>query len=177
MAFNFLLLGAQAAGIGLNMYQRRREARYQNKADDLSNQGADIDIQNLGLQFEKEQLASTEEAVNNMDRLRDTLATQRAIFASRGQKAGQGSAQTIGQGQIRAQGYDERARQLSLGFRKYELESQKRLIGLGKTARGINKTARRSERRTQNFMQGLNLLNFNSIIGNSLNPDGGKLNG
>ena len=161
MSFNFLLLGAQAAGIGLNMYQRRKEQRYQNM-------GADIEIQDLGLQLQKEQLASSEEAVANMERLRDTLATQRAIYAARGQKVGQGSPVSLMQGQIRAQSYDERARQLSMGFRKYELESKQRLIGL-------NKTARKSERRTKDFMQGLNLLNFNSIIGGALNTPGESL--
>ncbi|HHT9129275.1 MAG TPA: hypothetical protein ACFYEC_00230 [Candidatus Brocadiaceae bacterium] len=161
MSFQFLLLGAQAAGIGLNMYQRRKEQRYQNV-------GADIEIQDLGLQMQKEQLASTEEAVANMERLRETLATQRAIYASRGQKVGQGSPVAIAQGQIRAQGYDERARQLSMGFRKYELESKQRLIGL-------NKQARRSERRTKDFMQGLNLLNFNSMFGGALNTPGESL--
>jgi hypothetical protein len=163
MAMQFLLLAAQAAGIGLDMYQQRRQERYANK-------GADIEINELGLQMEKEQLASSEEALANTERLREVMASQRALYAARGQKVGQGSPVAIAQRDINTFSVDERARQLSMSFRKHQIESKQRLIGL-------EKKARKSERKTKQFMSGLNLLNFNSLLGPMLNSKGDKLNG
>ncbi len=171
MAFQFLLFAAQAAGVGLDMYQRRKQEQF-------ANMGADIESKELGLQMEREALASSEEALANTERLREVMATQRAIYGARGQQAAQGTSAAIGQRNIRVFNADERARQLSMGYRKHQLESQQRLLG-------INKAARREERQTKDFMGALNLLNFNGLedmlstggnqkLGNTRVPSGKK---
>jgi hypothetical protein len=151
MSIELLLLGAQAAGFGLNLFQNRKKEQF-------SNYGADIEHDELSLQMEKEQLSSTEDAYANQERLREVMASQRALFAARGQKVGQGTAVSFAQREIRTHSYDERARQVSMSYRKHQLESQQRLIKL-------NKHAKKSQRQTKDFMSGLNLLNFNNLSG------------
>jgi hypothetical protein len=158
MAFPFLLFAVQAAGIAMNMYQRKQQ-------EQSSNMGAEADRRELQLQFKREQLASSEESLANTERLRDVMATQRAMYAARGQQAGQGSPVAIAARSQNLYQADERARQLSLSFRKYQTEAQQRLIAIGQKAR-------RTERKTQDLLGFTNLLNFNT---SGLNT-GSKLN-
>lgn len=163
MAFPMLLLAAQAAGYGINLYQRHQE-------ENFANMGAEMDRQQLSLQIEKEALVNSEETLASTERLRETLATQRAIFAARGISAGAGSSLAIAQRSIRTAGADERARRLSMGFRKHQMESQQRLLGIGRAAR-------RQKRQTEDFMGGLNLLNFTNALSPTLTGGNSRLNG
>jgi hypothetical protein len=159
--YSFLLFAAQAGGFAANVWGRKKQERY-------TNWGAQMERNELSLQLQKEQLASTEEAIANTERLGEVLATQRAIFASRGVQSGQGSARALATKQIGTYNADERARQLSMSFRKHQIESTNRISKM-------NQSARRAERKTANFMEGINLMNFNGAFGDMLNKPGSKL--
>ena len=156
MAFPFLLLGAQAAGIGFNIWQNKRQSRYEAM-------GAQIEQQEMQLQMQQEALASTQQSLANTEQLRDVLATQRAIFASRGTSSR--AAFTAGQTSLRAYNADEQARELSLTFRKHQTETAQRL-------KSLNLYAGKQKRKADLFGQSLSLLNFNGLGGT-----GGLLNG
>jgi hypothetical protein len=161
MALPFILFAAQAAGFAVNLWGKKKQERY-------TNMGAEIERNELNLQLQREQLASTEEAIANTERLAEVMATQRAIFASRGVQSGQGSARALATKTIGVYNADERARQLSMGFRKHQIESTQRISK-------INQSARRAERKTASFMEGINLMNFNTAFGDMLNKPGSKL--
>lgn len=168
MSFAFLLMGAQAAGYGIDLYAKRQQQK-------MAGRGAELDKRQLDLQFQQEQLASTEAAYMNAERLREALASQRALFAARGQSSSQGTPLTLTAGQIGAFNADENARQISMSFRKHQLDAQKRLINIGlHTQKFSNKL--------DSAMKGINLLNFNGMMGgnaspNKLNKPNAKLNG
>jgi hypothetical protein len=162
--YEFMLLGAQAAGFGMNIFASKAQSR-------LQKIGNDIDARETQLQMQQESLASTEQSLFNSERLRETLAFQRAIYASRGQSAAQGSAVSNTNSSVRAFNADERAREISLGFRKHQLASGQRL-------RNIGLQSDRLGRKAKLFEQGVNLLSFNNgQLGNMLNGSGSKING
>lgn len=151
MSFPFMLMAAQAAGLGVQLYAQKRASRYEKMA-------VDFEKQELGLRMEQEALQSTERSLFDTEQLRETLASQRAIFAARGGNPGQGSLARVPGASIRAHAADERARSISMGFRKSQIESQMKLLD-------INRRNNRRERNTSNLLQGLNQFNFNESFG------------
>ena len=143
MAYQFMLMGAMAAGAALDLYQSKRRERY-------TRMGEELERNEMRLQMQQEQLASSEQSLFQGEQLRDILATQRALAASRGQLSGAGSNLAVSQASIRAFNADEHARQLTQTFRKNQFESAQRL-------QGINRTARNQERRFSNIAKGVNL--------------------
>lgn len=117
MAFPFMLLATQAAGIGMNLYARNKAKKYEEMGMQYSRMGAQLEANEMGLRMEQEVLASKEQSLISTENLREVLASQRAIFASRGTKAGQGSAHGVQEKSIRTYNADERARKLSLDFK------------------------------------------------------------
>jgi len=149
MSLDMMLLAAQAGGYASSLYARKQQERIARKGDEM-------DRQQLQLQLQQEQLASTEQSFYNTEKLRDVMATQRALFAARGQQAGQGSNFMIGQASQRAYNAEESARQLSMSFRKHQLESKQRLIGL-------NRTARNAERRAKDIGEAWDMLSYGAL--------------
>lgn len=147
--FDFMLLAAQAAGYATSTYARKARERYSRLGDEL-------DRQQIQLQMQQEQLASTEQAYYSSEKLRDVMASQRALFAARGQMGGQGSNLMASQQSQRLHAADEQARQLSLSFRKHQIESYQRLMGL-------NRVARNSERRMKNVGQAFDVFSGNAL--------------
>lgn len=82
---NSVLNGAQAAGIGLQIYSNYSA----NKMDRL---GTNLDIGQNNIRLQQEQLQSTQMALQATKNLRANLASQAAIAAARGQRSGVGSA-------------------------------------------------------------------------------------
>ncbi len=144
----FMLMAAQAAGYATSIYSRKAQEK-------MARYGDELDRGQMRLQMESEQLASTEQALYNTERLRDVLATQRALAASRGQQSGQGSNLMVAQASQRAYNADENARRISMSFRKNQFESMQRLMG-------IKAVGRNSLRRSQNIQQGFNMLSTQS---------------
>lgn len=164
MAFPFLLLAAQAAGIGANLYANRQQSR-------IERMGGAIDEQQMKLRMEQEGLVAQQETLYDLKALQETLASQRAIMGARGQNPSQGSAKTIEQASIRAQKEDERVRGLNKGFRKDYMDSLSRL-------RRIDRAGVKAQRGTQLLGTSLNMFSFNEMFGGAtLQPVKKELNG
>ena len=73
--YQALLLGAQAAGIGLNLYAARNAA---------GQSGIEVDRAQMQVRAEQEQLAFQEANIASLESFAETLSTQRAILAARG---------------------------------------------------------------------------------------------
>ncbi len=147
MSYQFMMMGAQAAGVALEIYQGKRRERY-------TRMGEELERNEMRLQMQQEQLASSEQSLFASEQLRDILATQRALAASRGQISGAGSNLANAQSSIRAFNADEHARELSQTFRKHQFESAERL-------QNINRIARNQERRFGNIAKGVSLISGN----------------
>jgi len=152
MSFAFMLLAAQAAGYAASVYGRKQEERYRRM-------GENLDRQERELQMSQEALASTEQAEANTERLREVMASSRALNAARGIQSGQGSNLALAERNVRTYNADERARQLSLSFRKHQMESYNRLYSLNQAGRNV-------KRRADRFVQGMNLLSYNPLTEN-----------
>ena len=160
MAFPFLLLAAQAAGLAANVYANSQ----QNK---IAGAGGRIDESMLQQRMEQETLAATQETLADLTNLRETLASQRAILGARGQAAGQGTAKSLEQKSIRAYGADAEAKRLNANFRKGYLESVNRL-------KKVEQSGLKAQRGTQLLGQSLNMVDFNSLYGLYTDKDKGK---
>ena len=97
-----LLLASQAAGLATNLWATKRA----NQFDAL---GTKMQQRELDMRMQQEQLASSQESLMGMEKLRDVMSSQRAIFAARGQTGG-GSNYFVGQNSVRAFNEDENAR-------------------------------------------------------------------
>jgi hypothetical protein len=126
--------------------------------------GEELEKQQIQMRMEEEQLASSQESLFNIKRLKEVMSTQRAIFSARGQMAGVGTAGAITAQSENAFNADERARNLSLSFRQNQLKSQMSLYG-------IKREARASQRTMGYLQQGFNMFSFNSL---GENPFGGS---
>lgn len=149
MSLAYILLAAQAAGYATSIYGEKKVERYRRT-------GEQIDRQERELQMQQEVLASSEQALQNSERLREVMASQRALAAARGVQSGQGSNLAIANRSVSLYNADERARQLSMSFRKHQLDSLNRLYSLNSAGRNV-------KRRADRFVQGMNLLSTNPL--------------
>jgi hypothetical protein len=157
MAFPYLLLATQAAGIGLNLYANKQ----QNKIEGL---GYKLEEGQLNLRMQQELLVASQQQLGDLTRLQENMATQRAVFAARGTNAGQGSARTIMEASGRAYREDERARKLNTDFRRNYIDSLKRL-------QRIEHAGLKSNRAAKQLQSGLNMFSFNEIFGGNKMPE------
>lgn len=150
MSLEMMILGAQGAGMLLSMYgdsQSRKMLRL----------GADLEQRELGLRMEQEQLASTEQAVQNSEQLRQVMASNRAIMGARGQMPGVGTAQSLMQNDMRAFDADETARKISLSYRQAEIKSRMALTKMNLYSDLGKIGAKQAER-------GINMLSTNALL-------------
>jgi hypothetical protein len=137
MSLPIILLAAQAAGIAMDLYGTKQAAKSMKTGYALDAANAERNIEQLRLQ-------GTEDALFGLDQLRRNLSTQRAISGARGQMSGMGSARAAGMASERAFTADERARELSLRFKTFDIRSD---LASGKLA---NKA--QSRQLSQGFM-------------------------
>ena len=149
MSLAYILLAAQAAGYATSIYGQKKAERY-------TRLGEELDKQERQLQMQQEQLAGQEQSLYSSEKLRDVMASQRALAAARGVQSGQGSNLALSEQAQRLHGADERARQLSMSFRKHQLDSYNRLYSLNSAGRNV-------KRRADRFVQGMNLLSYNPL--------------
>ncbi len=150
MSYSYLLMGAQAAGFGINLWGT-------SQANRMIGMGANLDKQALDLRMEQNTLASTEAAIANQERLRETIGLQAAMFAARGQRGGAGTAAAIQNKSLIDFGREERSRQMNLMFAQSNIKGQKAAIGMqaaGQKAQGWGGLLNTS----------LSSLNFNSLL-------------
>jgi len=181
MAFPYLLLAMQGAGIAANLYSQDKQRRAQNKALDQQSRFSDIGYEiadkELGFRMEQEQLASTERSIFDLENLREVMASNRALTSARGQMPGVGSAGSVSNRNINLYNQDQKARQLSEGFKKFQMESNSRLLRLNQTTKKASianyKMNQKAERKASLLKFGLNMFDFNSTVGNIGNMFGG----
>jgi hypothetical protein len=149
MSLVYMLLAAQAAGYATSLYGKKQQERY-------TRMGEELDRQERQLAMEQESLASSEQGLYSSEKLRDVMASNRALNAARGVQSGQGSNLALSERNIRTHNADERARQLSMSFRKHQMDSYNRLYSLNASGRNV-------KRRADRFVQGMNLLSFNPL--------------
>jgi len=181
----FMLLAAQAAGIGMSMYAERRAEKFARIGEKLDILGVQHQMQSANLQFEnaqrqldtrmqEEQLAFSQQALFDTERLREVMATQRAIFSARGQMPGVGSAGAITNKSLNAFGADERARNLSKLFAENKIKSGKSLLKLQQgnfnlesiskmSGIKMGRTARKAQSGANLMMRGMNMFSFNAF--------------
>lgn len=147
--FGAILLGAQAAGIGANIYSSRQQARAERA-------GADIDEGNMKLRMQQEQIAFSQQNIADLTNLRETLAAQRAATSARGQLPGAGSVLAVTNKSIANFNADRSARALNVSFRE---DYMKGMMGLSRAALGASKAQRGG-----NLMaQGANMFSVNTL--------------
>ncbi len=179
MTFPFMMMAAQAVGIGASMYSQNKANRRANRSDRTTSEfdriGSEMDRMQMETRLQEEQLASSQESLVSLENLREVMATQRAIFGARNQNAGIGTAKAIETRSMNAFNSDEIAKNLSLTFRQNYIKSQMRLAniqGAGRQAQRLTaKADRRSVRNSNLIGQGLNMFSFNML---GENPFAGK---
>ena len=123
MSYQYLLMGAQAAGYATSIWGTTQ-------ANKMLGIGAQLDKEALDLRMQQNTLASTEQAIANQERLREAVGLQAAIFAARGQQGGTGTAGALQTKTLTEFGREERARQLNLLFSNNNIKGQKAAIGM-----------------------------------------------
>jgi len=118
MSLEFLLLAAQIGGTVLEQRGKRRAFKEYKK-------GTELEIAQIDLRLKQEQLASEEQSLLSVEKVREVLASQQALFAAQKRVPGVGSTAAITSRTIRDFNRDESSRALSLGFRQQYLNAQK----------------------------------------------------
>lgn len=132
-------MGAEAAGSIAGQWA-------QSKALKGVKATAELEQAQLGLRLKQETIASEQQSIANLHALDEILATQRAMFAARGQMPGIGSAGAIASKSVSNYRKDEQARGLSMGFlksqRQYETTMSKMRYQSAKIAGGMKNIQR-----------------------------------
>ena len=161
--FSNLLLAAQAAGIGVNLYANRQQLNYDKR-------GIELEESQQNLKMQQDTLAYQEQNLADLQTLNQTMASQRAIQGARGQMAGQGTTAAIENTSLRNYKSDERARKMSLSFREDYSKSIARL-------NRINYGSTKSELYTKTIGSAVNMFDFNKIFGGSHQSFGSSAGG
>ncbi len=148
MSFDMMLLAAQASGLAANLWQTKRQNRY-----DLL--GVQMQQKQLDLKMQQDSLVSSQESLINIEKLRENMSSQRAMVAARGQLM-QGSNFFVSQKSLNNYNMDEQARKMSLGFQKYNNKATQSLMML-------DYLGKKKGTHINNMMQNLNTISPNSI--------------
>jgi hypothetical protein len=161
MSLPIILLAAQAAGIATDLYSTRQAQKNLRRGQELEAAQTEKNLEQLRLQ-------NTEVALQDLDKLRKNLSTQRAIAGARGQMSGVGSARAASLASERAFTSDERARELSLRFKTFDINQDL-------TASKLANKAQRKQLNQGFFTRSFQQLSSNQLL-NGLNSFGSKLN-
>jgi hypothetical protein len=115
-------MAMQAAAMALGLVraanskkgQMRELAAQQEIGNRMIAMGAQLEQNDLSMQMQEQVLASKEQSIFNMDRLRETFASQNVLAATRGVERGAGTQAAMTNTSIKNFNADERARELSL---------------------------------------------------------------
>jgi hypothetical protein len=113
----FILLGAQAAGLIGDIFS-------QQAASKIARTGQQLDEAQMELRIKQDRIASNEQMLANLDNLAETLATQRALMSIRGGLPGVGSNLAVETKSVYNFNKDEQARTLSLEFSEQNRRAQ-----------------------------------------------------
>jgi hypothetical protein len=123
MSLDIFLIGMQVAGNVLDYAGTRQEIN-------RGRAGTQIEQEQIQNRLEQERLASANDSLLALIELRKNLASQRAIFAARGQRAGTGTALSLAQESIGNASANEQVRRMNLLSREANLRANKALSGL-----------------------------------------------
>lgn len=123
MSLAIFLLSLQAAGAIGDIIGTRAQAK-------TLRRGAEVEQANISNRITEEQLGASLSAVDSMKALRQTLASQRAIFAARGTNPSAGSAVATQNLSLNEASADERIRRVNLLSREATLRANSTLAGL-----------------------------------------------
>lgn len=149
--YQSMLLGAQAAGIGADLY-----SAYSKKK--IADAGLELEKGDINIRKGQEELSYAEANLASLQELQEVMATQRAIMGARGQNPGVGSSLASANKSERAHGADQRARELSKTFRQSQLDGMSRLLN-------IKKAGNRAAFGGSLIESSLNSLSLNKTIG------------
>lgn len=119
----WLLLSMQAAGMVVDWLGTKNQAKLMELGGNLQQMGIESSINQTKLEAEDASLAA-------MKNLRQTMGTQIAAFAARGQKTGVGSALSFMEGSLNNFNSDERMRRMNLLSRVTALRGESALARL-----------------------------------------------
>ena len=114
----YLLMGAQASGAIGSIWSA-------NMNYSALKRGQQLDEAQLDLRLKQERIASNEQTLYNLSQLQETLATQRALQAARGQLPGMGSSLATATKSITNFNKDVAARKLTLSFSEQQASANK----------------------------------------------------
>lgn len=106
--------------------------------------GTKIDQAAIGVRLKQETLQLSQQSVEASKNLESILASQRALFAARGQNAGQGTAKALSNKSIQAFNQEESNRALTKDYNVYRARAEQTLLkakGAGATANIYNDLA------------------------------------
>ena len=149
--FSLLLMGAQAAGSITSAWGAKNEYKQYKRATELENSQLDLRIQ-------QERISSNEMSIDNLEQLKETLATQRAFMAVRGITPGVGTGLAMANKSIRNFNRDEQARELSLNIGVQQIKAQK-------SVNKLSLLGKRQQLGTNLAIGAFNNMNFSSMIG------------
>ncbi len=135
-------MAMQAAAMALGLLRSANQKRSQMRELEMQSQvgqrmialGAQIEQGELSLRMQEEAIASKEQGMFNMERLRETLASQNALASARGVERGSGTAGAMTNTAVNNFNTDERAREMNLLSTQRGLSTQKDLSKLNQTA-------------------------------------------
>jgi hypothetical protein len=116
-------MGMQAAGAIADIAGTKKQIK-QGKA------GTALELAQIENRLEQERAASAQSSLDAMISLRSNLATQQAIFASRGTRGTAGTAASLASASVRNFSSDERTRRMNLLSREADLRATKTLTGM-----------------------------------------------
>jgi hypothetical protein len=200
MALQYLLIAAQAGQALYGLRQSKKAeremlsefGRAQGALDTQGayvNMGADLDQKMLDVQMQQTRLSGLENSLRKTEDLRYNLSSQRALFAARGQAAGQGASAVAANASVRGYGREETARRLNQSYQELSIKGNKALteinrgyqledIGNQKRLLGSQSKALRSKgkRERRDIVMG-SLFNIGSSAAGGAKQTGAKANG
>lgn len=123
MSIDAFLVSMQAAGAISDIYSTSQQVK-------IGRAGTQIELAQLNTRLEEERTSAAMRSLDAMQQLRMTLASQRAIFAARGQAGGAGSALAISSKSVNAYEADERVRRMNLLTKQSILRAAGALTGM-----------------------------------------------
>lgn len=127
MSVEIFLLGMQAAGNIMDFMGTEQEKR-------LGRMGTQVEQSQIQTRLEQERTSAAMASLDAMTQLRQTLATQRAVYAARGTDTSTGNAFFFGQQSLRNFNSDERIRRMNLLSREADLRAAGVLSGMHQLA-------------------------------------------
>jgi hypothetical protein len=172
MSTSILLLAAQIAGLSQAYSAKRKSSkeigRNLEQANYFTRIGGELERQELDLKLEEAEIGYYEQALYNADQIRETLASQAAIFGARGQRIGAGSAKAITDSSIGAYGQDTKMLELSRKFTKNNILNRKSLSSINQAASHLGleqSTKNKKQQLTDQFDQMLiNQFSSNQFV-------------